>query len=59
MRTGIEKEKRQKTEIETRSENDGKKKTETDWIKKIKILTKMKEGEVIDMTRGRSAQKMR
>ena len=59
VRRGIEKEKKQKTERETRSETDGKKKTETDWIKKIKIRTKMKEGEVIDMTRGRSAQEMR
>jgi len=62
-RAGIENEKRQKTGKETRNENDEKKKTETDWIKKIKILTKMKEREVIDMTRiqieGRSAQKMR
>ena len=61
-----EKKKRQSTGRETRNENDGKKKTETDWIKRIKILTKMNEGEVIDMTRkidiqieGRSAQKMR
>lgn len=59
-----EKKKRQRTG--TRSENDGKKKTETDWIKKIKILAKVNEGEVIDTTRkikiqkeGRSTQKMR
>lgn len=61
-----EKKKRPRTGRETRSENDGKKKTETDWIKKIKILTKVNEGEVIDTTRkikirieGRSTQKMR
>lgn len=63
VRTGIEKEKRPRTGKETRTENDGKKKTETDWIKKVKILTKMKEREVIDTTRiqieGRSAQKMK
>lgn len=58
--------KSQRAGRETRSENDGKKKTEIDWIKKIKILIKMKGGEVIDMTRkieilieGGSAQKMR
>lgn len=63
VRTGIGKEKRPRTGKETRTENDGKKKTETDWIKKVKILTKMKEREVIDTTRiqieGRSAQKMK
>lgn len=42
VRTGIEKEKRPRTGKETRNENGEKKKTETDWIKKIKILTKMK-----------------
>lgn len=65
-RIGTEVKKSQRAGRETRSENDGKKKTEIDWIKKIKILIKMKGGEVIDMTRkieilieGGSAQKMR
>lgn len=64
VRTGIEGKKGQSTGTETRKEKDGK--TETNWIKKIKILTNMKDGEARGMTRkieiqieGRNVQKMR
>lgn len=56
--TRIEEKTRQRTGIETRTENDGRK--ETDWIKKIKILTKTIDGEVIETPiEGRIGRKMK